>query len=106
MALKIENYSGWIIRAPHLGLHLYAQVLCYYSILEFFHATAIIPMQVLLLLSYYAHFMIEKTPQTQRGMNIFPTGVYLSLHFILTAVTNGQNVTVLMLVVVCLSSVS
>ena len=91
MALKIENYSGWIIRAPHLGLHLYAQVLCYYSILEFFHATAIIPMQVLLLCSYYDHFTIVKTPQTRRGTNIPPTGVHLSPLFILTAVTDVQS---------------
>jgi len=34
----------------------------YYSIPEFFHAIAIIPMQVLLLCSNYAHFRIEKTP--------------------------------------------
>jgi len=33
--------------------------LYYYSILEFFHAIAIIPMQVLLLCSIYAHFKIE-----------------------------------------------
>ena len=54
----------------------------YYSILEFFHAIAIIPMQVLLLCSYYAQFLIEKTPQTQRGTNIPPTGVHLSPLFI------------------------
>ena len=42
---------------------IYAQILYYYSILEFFHPIAIILMQVLLLCSYYAHFMIEKTPQ-------------------------------------------
>ena len=83
----------------------YAQILYYYSILEFSHAIAIILMQVLLL-CYYAHFMIEKTPQTQRGTNIPPTGVRLSPLFILAAVTDGQNVTVLMLVVASLSSVS
>ena len=63
-------------------------------------------MQVLLLRSYYAHFMIEKMPQTQRGTNIPPTGVHLSPLFILTAVTDGQNVTVSMLVIASLSSVS
>jgi len=40
------------------------KILHYYSILEFFHAIVIIPMQVLLLCSNYAHFIIEKTPQT------------------------------------------
>jgi len=33
----------------------------------------------LLLCSYYAHFMIEKTLQTRRGTNIPPTGSSLSL---------------------------
>jgi len=65
-----------------------------------------IPMQVLLLCSYYAQFLIEKTPQTWRGTNIPHTGVHLSPLFILTAVIDGQNVTVLMLVVASLSSVS
>jgi len=50
--------------------------------------------------------MIEKTPQTQRGTNIPPTGTCLSPLFILTAVTDGQDVTVLMLVVASLSSVN
>jgi len=47
--------------------------------------------------------MIEKTPQTQRGTNIPCPSPLL---FILAAVTNGQNVTILMLVVTFLSSVS
>jgi len=46
--------------------------------------------------------MIEKTPQTQRGTNIPPTGICLSPLFILAAVTDGQNVIVLMLVVTSL----
>jgi len=50
--------------------------------------------------------MIEKTPQTRRGTNFPPTGVHLSPLFILTAVTDGQNVIVLMLIVTSLSSVS
>ena len=37
-------------------------MLTYYSIPEFFHVVAIIPMQILLLCSNYAHFIIEKTP--------------------------------------------
>ena len=69
-------------------------MLKYYSILEFLHAIAIIPMQVLLLYSNYAHFIMVKTPQTQIGTNFSPP---LS---ILTAVINGQNVTVLMLVAI------
>ena len=84
----------------------YAQILYYYFILEFFRTIAIIPMQVLLLCSYYAHFMIEKTPQTRRRTNIPPTGIHLSTLFSLAAITDGQNVTVLMLVVTSLSSVS
>jgi len=63
-------------------------------------------MEIMLLCSYYAHFMIEKTPQTRKRPNIPPTGVHLSPLFILAAVTSGRNVTVLMLVVTSLSSVS
>jgi len=59
-------------------------------------------MQVLLLCSY----TVEKTPQNQRRTNLPPTGVHLSPLFILAAVTDGQNVTVLMLVVASLSLVS
>ena len=69
-------------------------MLKHYCILEFFHAVAIIPMQVLQLCSNYAHFIMVKTPQTRTGTNFSPP---LS---ILTAVINGQNVTVLMLVAV------
>jgi len=43
-------------------------MLHYYSILEFFHS---IPMQVLLLCSNYAHFIIEKTPRTQSNLITF-----------------------------------
>jgi len=41
-------------------------MLKYCIIIEFFHAIviAIIPMQVMLLCSNYAHFIIEKTCQT------------------------------------------
>ena len=64
-------------------------------------------MQILLLCSNYAHYLIvEKTPHTRRGTNIPPTGVCLSLLFIITAVSNGQNVTVLMVVAVGLTSLS
>ena len=45
-------------------------------------------------------FKIEKTPQTGKGTNIPPTGVRLSPLFILIAVINGQNVTILMMVAV------
>ena len=80
-----------------------------------FRAIAIIPMPVLLLCSYYAHFIIEN--RTQRGTSIAfpsicmstlslsllsPAGVRLFPLFVLTAVTDGQNVTVLMLVVASL----
>ena len=74
---------------------------CYYA-----HITLISWLRKHLKLSYYAHFMIEKTPQTRRGTNIPPTGVCLSPLFILAAVTDGQNVNVLMLVVTSLSLVS
>jgi len=94
-----------------LGL-LCSNIVSFYSILEFFHAIAIIPMQVLLLCSNYAQitltsnyayfklcsFIVQKISQTQRGTNIPPTGIRLFLLFILTAVTDGQNVTILMLV--------
>ena len=81
-------------------------MLYYFSIQEFFHAIAVIPMQVLLLCLYYAHFIIEKTRWIWRGTNVPPTGICLSLLFIVAAVTDGQNVTVLMLVVTFPSSVS
>jgi len=45
-------------------------------------------------------FIIEKTPQTQKGTNTSPTGVHLSLLFILAAVSDGQKVTILMMVAV------
>jgi len=59
------------VLGPHftLGLSLYALVLRYYSISEFFHTT---PMQVLLLCSNYAYFIIEKRPRTRGGTNILP----------------------------------
>jgi len=50
--------------------------------------------------------IVEKTPQTRRGTNIPPTGVCLSPLFIITAVSDGQNVTVLMVVAVGLTSLS
>ena len=56
-------------------------------------------MQVLLLCSNYAYFIIEKHLKLERDKHP-PTGVRLSLHYIFTAVTDGQNVTVLMLVTV------
>jgi len=49
-------------------------------------------------------FIIEKTPQTWRGTNVPPTGICLSPLFILTAVTDGQNFTVLMLAAVWITS--
>jgi len=81
-------------------------MLYYFSIVEFFHAIAVIPMQVLLLCLYYAHFIIEKTRWIWRGTNVPPTGICLSLLFIVAAVTDGQNVTVLMWIVAFPSSVS
>ena len=59
----------------------------------------IISMQVLILCSNYAQFVIESC--TQSRTNNPPTGIPFSLLFILTVVTEGQNVTVLMLVDSC-----
>jgi len=64
------------------------------SVLEFFHAIANIPIQALLVCSNNAHATIEKT---RKGNNIPPTSIHHSLLFILAAVTDGQNVTALML---------
>ena len=71
----------------------YAQIFYCYSILEFFH---VIPMHVLLLCSYYAHFIIEKTPRTWRGTNVPPTGICLSPLFIVNAVTDGHHIKISM----------
>ena len=90
---RTNSVKGWVqlesqVCTGWLQVHrLESTMLKHCIIMEFFHAIAIIPMQVLLLCSYYAQFLIEKTPQTQRGTNIPPTGVHLSPLFILTAVT-------------------
>jgi len=60
-------------------------------------------MQVLLICS---NFIIEKTPQNFKEGQTPPTDIHLSPLFILAAVTSGQNVIVLMLVIASLSSVS
>jgi len=57
-------------------------------------------MHILLLCSNYAHYIVQKTPQNLRGTSIRPTGICLSPLFVLTAVTDGQNVIALMLVAV------
>jgi len=65
---------------------------------------AVIPMQVLLLCLY---FIIEEHLELEEGQkSVPPTGICLSPLFIVAAVTDGQNITVLMLAVASPSSVS
>ena len=87
-----EQRSGTVVNR----IESYSHVLYYFSIPEFIHA---IPMQVLTLCSNYAHFIIEKTPQNHyihcHVHTSCDTGIQL---FILAAVTDGQIVTVPILV--------
>ena len=77
-------------------------ILCsnnYYSILEFFHAIAIIPMQVLVLLlcSNYAHFIIERKHPSHWHLS------FLALH---SHCSDSQNFTVLICMLACFSEFS
>ena len=118
VSTNIETLWRCIIE-PLLFITMQWQAWVYYAQI-FFHAIAIVPMQVLLLCSNYAQitltsnyayfklcsFIVKKHLRTRRGTNIPPTGIRLFLLFILTAVTDGQNVTVLMLVDVAVWLVS
>ena len=95
---KLDGKSAFIW---HVGLLKYCII-----IILFWNSSILFPCKS----GYYAQIMpllhIEKTARTWRGTNIPPSGVHLSLLFILIAIANGKNVTVRTLVTVWLASLS
>jgi len=68
-----------------LGSRLESIMPKYCITILFRNSLVLLPIKVLPLSSNYAHFIIEKTPQTQRGTNIPPAGIHLPPLFILAA---------------------